>query len=95
MLGLNGLTYMVFYVIILVEYSPFIIHLVITYILIYIMDILWLRFAFTMEFYKGIKGIIPLLNCPLFCLFDLILYVPSTIFQLNRNGSSWVEPVLS
>ena len=29
------------------------------------------------------------------CLFDLILYVPSTIFQLNREGSSWVEPVLS
>ena len=29
------------------------------------------------------------------CLFDLILYVPSTIFQLNRDGSSWVEPVLS
>ena len=28
-------------------------------------------------------------------LFDLILYVPSTIFQLNRGGSSWVEPVLS
>ena len=28
-------------------------------------------------------------------LFDLILYVPSTIFQLNRDGSSWVEPVLS
>ena len=27
--------------------------------------------------------------------FDLILYVPSTIFQLNRDGSSWVEPVLS
>ena len=26
------------------------------------------------------------------CLF---LYVPSTIFQLNRDGSSWVEPVLS
>ena len=24
------------------------------------------------------------------CLFDLILYVPSTIFQLNRDGSSWV-----
>ena len=22
----------------------------------------------------------------LVCLFDLILYVPSTIFQLNRNG---------
>ena len=29
------------------------------------------------------------------CLFDMILYVPSTIFQLKRNGSSWVEPVLS
>ena len=27
--------------------------------------------------------------------FDLILYVPSTIFQLCRDGSSWVEPVLS
>ena len=31
----------------------------------------------------------------LFVLFDLILYVPSTICQLNRDGSSWVEPVLS
>ena len=30
-----------------------------------------------------------------FDCFDLILYVPSTIFQLNRDGSSWVEPVLS
>ena len=30
-----------------------------------------------------------------FFLFDLILYVPSTNFQLNRDGSSWVEPVLS
>ena len=30
-----------------------------------------------------------------FCLFDLILYVPSAIFQLNRDESSWVEPVLS
>ena len=29
------------------------------------------------------------------CLFDLILYVPSTIFQLNRDRTSWVEPVLS
>ena len=29
------------------------------------------------------------------CLFDMILYVPSTIFQLNRDGFSWVEPVLS
>ena len=30
-----------------------------------------------------------------FCLFDLIRYVPSAIFQLNRDRSSWVEPVLS
>ena len=29
------------------------------------------------------------------CLFDYIIYIPSTIFQLNRDGSSWVEPVLS
>ena len=29
------------------------------------------------------------------CLFHLFLYVPSTIFPLNRDGSSWVEPVLS
>ena len=28
-------------------------------------------------------------------LFDLVLYVPSTIFQLYWDGSSWVEPVLS
>ena len=26
-----------------------------------------------------------------FVLFDLILYVPSTIFQLCRDGSAWVE----
>ena len=31
----------------------------------------------------------------LICLFDLILYVPLTIFQLNRDGSYWDEPVLS
>ena len=29
------------------------------------------------------------------CLFNLILYVPSTIFHLKWDGSSWVEPVLS
>ena len=34
-------------------------------------------------------------NILLFCLFDFILYVPSTIFQLNREGSSRVEQVLS
>ena len=30
-----------------------------------------------------------------FFLFDLILFVPSTIFQLYRGRSSWIEPVLS
>ena len=35
------------------------------------------------------------LVCLFVCLFDLILYVPSTIFQLYRDGSTWVEPVLS
>ena len=30
-----------------------------------------------------------------FVLFDLILYVQSTIFPLNRDGSSLVEPVLN
>ena len=36
-------------------------------------------------------------NCWFVCfvLFDLILNIPSTIFQLNRDGSSWVEPVRS
>ena len=28
-------------------------------------------------------------------LFNLILYVQSTIFQLYRDAYSWVEPVLS
>ena len=28
-------------------------------------------------------------------LFDLILYVVSTIFQLNTDRSSWVEPAIS
>ena len=35
------------------------------------------------------------LNNVMICLFDLILYVPSTILQSNRDGSYWVEPVLS
>ena len=30
-----------------------------------------------------------------FCLFDLIFYIPVNNFQLCRDGSSWVEPVLS
>ena len=41
--------------------------------------------------------IFPLITTYLLCysLFDLILFVPSTFFQLNRDGSPWVEPVLS
>ena len=38
---------------------------------------------------------IVLLQIEMFCLFDLILYVPSTIFKLYKDGSSLVEPVLS
>ena len=30
---------------------------------------------------------------PVMNLLDLILYVPSAIFQLNRGGASWVEPL--
>ena len=37
----------------------------------------------------------PITKATCFVLFDLILYVPSTIFQLNRDRSSWFEPVLS
>ena len=29
------------------------------------------------------------------CFVCLILYIPSKIFQLCRDGSSWYEPVLS
>ena len=36
-----------------------------------------------------------IVNCRIYFGFDLILYVPSTTFQLYRDGSSWVEPVLS
>ena len=35
------------------------------------------------------------MRLPIVFLFDLILYVPSKIFQLNRDGSSWVEQILS
>ena len=34
-------------------------------------------------------------NSGLFFLFDLIFYVPVTIFQFFQHGSSWVEQVLS
>ena len=38
-----------------------------------------------------LKSVVRFLFC-FVCLFDLILYVPPTIFQLYRDGSSWVEP---
>ena len=49
-------------------------------------------------FYKWcVTKVAHCINLSIFeCLFVcLILYVPSTIFQLYRDGSSWVEPVLS
>ena len=52
-------------------------------------SLLELLFRWNQETYYFVQGI------NLFFLFDLILYVPSTIFQLYRDGSSWVEPVLS
>ena len=39
----------------------------------------------------GLKTITLLNNIVFVCLFDLILYVPSTIFELNRDGVSRVE----
>ena len=46
--------------------------------------------------YKNYKLLWLIFSLSIFvCLFDFILYLPSTIFQLNRDGSSWVDPVLS
>ena len=61
------------------------------------MDILtFINLIFFLTFINEIPEERILEHLPSFvCLFDLILYVPSTIFQLNRDGSSWVEPVLS
>ena len=42
----------------------------------------------------GFKSFI-LLTLKFVLFVCLILYVPSTIFQLCRDGSFWVEPVLS
>ena len=46
-----------------------------------------------MVYFKVPEGVVQYLW--ILSLLDLILYVPSTIFQLYRDGSSWVEPVLS
>ena len=52
-----------------------------------------LSLSYAYSNYVKVWGIISLNfdNVLKFCLFDLILNVPSTIFQLNRDGSSWVE----
>ena len=35
------------------------------------------------------------LSFGVFVLFELVLFIPSTMFQLNRHASFWVVPVLS
>ena len=64
-------------------------------------DLKWMNYGLPVKTYHIAKTT-PLFDTYLFstlsvcfCLFDLILYVPSTIFQLNRDGFSGVEPVLS
>ena len=77
-------------------------------ILIFGMDFFKLKFTVNRSVVGRIKSLIKVnlhdlslifftLKFPVvFFLLDLmILYVPSTIFQLYRDGSSWVEPVLS
>ena len=49
-----------------------------------------IKIALKSHFYR--KNVIIL---SLLFFFYLILYVPLTIFQLNMDRSSWVEPVLS
>ena len=49
----------------------------------------------TLDMYAAFDICIHVLDDKVTSLFDLILYVPSTIFQLDRDGSSWVEPVQS
>ena len=48
----------------------------------------------TTLFHLKVKTEILLSDLFVFVWFDLILYLPSTIFQLCRYMSSWVEPVL-
>ena len=50
----------------------------------------WFRHAMNLMLFLSLQSV-----CLFVCLFDLILYVPSTIFQLNRDESSWDELVLS
>ena len=62
-------------------------------------EILWYQFIWgtaqvESELYKH-RSALRVARCLVSDMIDLILYAPSTIFQLNRDGSSWVEPVLS
>ena len=52
--------------------------------------ILW-----SFSYYSFVKFHDHVISKSVLFLFDSILYIPSTIFQLCRDGSSWVEPVLS
>ena len=62
----------------------------------YKIHITWISSYFCLQRFSSIfESTVRLAERLFVCLFDLILYVPSTIFQLNRDGSSWVEPVLS
>ena len=57
----------------------------------------FLIFAFFFTLIVSIpdRCLLPYFDCiDSWSLFILILYVPSTILQLNRDGPSWVEPVL-
>ena len=45
---------------------------------------------FTDSYWAGVSN----KHCLLTFSFDFILFFPSTLFQLCRDGPSWVEPVL-
>ena len=65
-------------------------------IYLYKIHITWISSYFCLQRFSSIfESTVRFAERLFVCLFDLILYVPSTIFQLNRDGSSWVEPVLS
>ena len=63
------------------------------------MTVLYSNLCNTEVFYKG-TALYPFIfrlkwSLFIFCLFDLILYVPVNNFSVMSDRSSWVEPVLS
>ena len=64
-----------------------------------IRPLLWeqsdLGLHYLLKCFQNISAVHKMASFVVFDLFDLILYVPSTIFQLQRDGSSWIEPALS